>query len=326
MLFINHFNTNSYFNHAAEQYVLENFNDECFMLWRNEPCILIGKNQNALAEINMDYIKEKNITVVRRLTGGGAVFNDLGNINFTFIAKNTEDVSSNFRKFTNPLLKALQALGVNAEFSGRNDLVIEGKKFSGNAQYYHKDKVLHHGTLLFSSSMTDLSKALKVNPLKLKDKGVKSVSSRVTNISEHLREPMTVLEFKNYVIDFVMKIYGEKNLYEFNNEDLKVIAKIVEERFSNWDWNFGHSPKYTYSKQKRFKGGTLEISFDVRQGYITKLKFYGDFFFTKDIKELEEKFIQLPHEENAIKEFLNNNNIEEYIKAVEPSDILELMF
>lgn len=326
MLFINHNNTNPYYNHAAEQYVLQNFDDECFMLWRNNPCILIGKNQNALAEINMDYIKEKNITVVRRLTGGGAVFNDLGNINFTFIAKNTEDVASNFRKFTAPLLKALQSLGVNAEFSGRNDLVIAGKKFSGNAQYYHKNKVLHHGTLLFSSSMSDLSKALKVNPLKLKDKGVKSVASRVTNISEHLKTHMTVLEFKDYIIDFVMKIYGEIDLYEFNEEDLKEINKIMNERFSNWDWNFGQSPKYTHNKQKRFKGGTLEISFDVKQGCIEDLKFYGDFFFTKDIKELEKKFIHLKHEENSIKEFLHNTNIEEYIKGVSISDILELMF
>ncbi|MFX0549850.1 lipoate--protein ligase [Hathewaya histolytica] len=326
MIFVNHNNTNPYFNHAAEQYILENFEDECFMLWRNEPCILIGKNQNTLAEVNMDYIKEKNIKVVRRLTGGGAVFNDLGNINFTFIAKNTEDVSSNFRKFTAPLLKALQSLEVNAEFSGRNDLTIGGKKFSGNAQYYHKDKVLHHGTLLFSSSMTDLSKALKVNPLKLKDKGVKSVVSRVTNISEHLKEDMTVLEFKNYVVDFVMNIYGEKELYKFTKEDLKKIDRIIEERFNSWDWNFGNSPKYTYSKQKRFKGGTIQLNFDVSHGRIKELKFYGDFFFTKDIKELEDKFIGLKHEEEEIKNFLEKSYIEDYIKAVEFQDILELMF
>lgn len=326
MLFINHNNTNPYFNHAAEQYVLENLPDECFMLWRNDPCILIGKNQNSFSEINIDYVKEKNIKVVRRLTGGGAVFNDLGNINFTFISKNTGDVATNFRKFTAPLLKALNNLGVNAEFSGRNDLVIDGKKFSGNAQYYHKDKVLHHGTLLFSSSMTDLSSALKVNPLKIKDKGVKSIVSRVTNISDHLPNPMSVLEFKDYVIKFVMDIYGEKSTYEFNEDELKIVDEIVRTRFSTWNWNFGNSPKYTYSKEMRFPGGTIELSFNVKNGLIENLKFYGDFFFTKDIKELEDKFLGLRHEEASIKEFLESFPIDEYIKGITAKDILHLMF
>ncbi len=129
MIFINHNNTNPYFNHAAEQYVLENIKDECFMLWRNEPCILVGRNQNAMAEVNGDYIKEKGMKIVRRLTGGGAVFNDLGNINFTFIGRTSENVEENFRKFTKPIIEALNFLGVQAEFSGKNDLVIEGKKF-----------------------------------------------------------------------------------------------------------------------------------------------------------------------------------------------------
>ncbi|MEW8955005.1 lipoate--protein ligase [Clostridium sp.] len=326
MLFINHNNTNPYFNHAAEQYVLENLPDECFMLWRNEPCILIGKNQNAFSEINIDYVKEKNIKVVRRLTGGGAVFNDLGNINFTFISKNTEDVAANFRKFTDPLLKALNNLGINAEFSGRNDLVIDGKKFSGNAQYYHKDKVLHHGTLLFSSSMTDLSSALKVNPLKIKDKGVKSIISRVTNISDHLSTPMSVLEFKDYVINFVMNIYGQTTLYEFNKNELDKIDDIVKNRFSTWNWNFGISPRYTYSKEKRFPGGTIELNFNVKNGLIESLKFYGDFFFTRDLKDLEDKFIGIRHEEASILKLLEELPIDEYIKGITSEDILFLMF
>lgn len=326
MIFINHNNTDIYFNHAAEQYVLENIDDECFMLWRNEPSILIGKNQNTVAEINTEYVKENGIKIVRRLTGGGAVYNDLGNINFTFIGKSSEDIDTNFRKFTKPVLEALNSLGVNAEFSGRNDLVIDGKKFSGNAQYYYNDKVLHHGTLLFSTSMTELSKALKVNPLKFKDKSVKSVESRVTNISEHLNNNMTVLEFKKYIIDYVMKCFGKTELYEFCEKELEQIAEIAKTKFSTWEWNFGNSPKYSYSKEARCGGSTIQVNFNVENGYINNLKFQGDFFFKQDIKVLEDKFKEVKHSEENIKEVLDNLDIKEYINGVKNEDILSLMF
>ena len=183
MLCIKNDNTNPYFNLAAEEYVLRNFKENCFMLWRNRPSIIVGKHQNTLAEINVDYVKEKNIDVVRRLSGGGAVFHDLGNLNFTFI-KNAEKEEAlvDFKKYVEPVLEVLQHLGVNAKFEGRNDIMIDGKKISGNAEHVFKKRVLHHGTLLFSSQMADLSNALKVNPLKYQDKGGKSVRSRVTNL------------------------------------------------------------------------------------------------------------------------------------------------
>lgn len=326
MIFVNHNNTNPYFNHSAEEYILKNINEDCFMLWRNEPCILIGRNQNSLSEVNVDYVKENNIKVVRRITGGGAVFNDLGNINFSFICKSSDDLSANFLKFTAPLIKALNSLGVDASFSGRNDMVIGDRKFSGNAQFYYNDKVLHHGTLLFSSCMTDLSSALNVNPLKIKAKGIKSVSSHVTNISEHLHRPMSVEEFKNYIIDFVMNLYNEEKLYNFTENDLKEINKICENKFSTWKWNFGNSPRYSYKKEKRFDYGTIEVNFQVTNGYIKKIKFYGDFFFTKNIEGFEQYFIGIEHDENSIKHVLLNINIEDYIKGISINDILSLMF
>ena len=174
MLCIINTNTKPYFNLAAEDYVLRNFKDDCFMLWRNKPSIIIGKHQNTLAEINLEYVKDNNIDVVRRLSGGGAVFHDLGNLNFTFI-KNAKDEGSlvDFKKYIQPILEVLQSLGVNAKFEGRNDIMIDGKKISGNAEHVFKRRVLHHGTLLFLSQIADLSKALKVNPLKYQDNGVK---------------------------------------------------------------------------------------------------------------------------------------------------------
>ena len=326
MLFINHNNINPYFNHAAEEYVLKNFDDECFMLWRNSPCILIGKNQNAFAEINTDYVKENNIIVVRRLTGGGAVFNDLGNINFTFISRNKGDINSNFRKFTLPILKALDSLGITANFSGRNDITIDEKKISGNAQYYYKDKVLHHGTLLFSSSISNLSEALKVNPLKIKSKGVNSISSRVTNINSYLNNDMDVLQFKNYITNFVMNYFNEKNLYNFTDYDLKKINIIMEERFSKFSWNFGRNPKYEFRKEIRFKGGTIEVNFNVINGYIKDLKFYGDFFFKDNISRLEKNFLNIKHDFNTINCLLDKINIQAYINDMEKEDLLELLF
>ncbi|WP_251859776.1 lipoate--protein ligase [Clostridium sp. Marseille-Q2269] len=325
MIFINHNNTNPYFNHAAEQYVLENINHECFMVWRNEPCILVGRNQNIMAEVNWDYVKEKGMKIVRRLTGGGTVFNDLGNINFTFIRKASENVEENFRKFTKPIIGALNSLGVKVEFSGKNDLIIEGKKISGNAQYYYKDKVLHHGTLLFSTSMGELFKALTVNPLKFKDKAVKSVEARVININEYLNN-MDVIEFKNYMVNYVMKYFNETKLYEFSQNELAQIDEIVKKRFSTWQWNLGNSPKYSYSKEGRCGENTIQINLNVENGYIKEMKFYGDFFFKKDIKKLEYKFKEIKHEETHVKQVIDTININQYIDGVKNEEILELMF
>jgi lipoate-protein ligase A len=199
MHIIKRHNTDPYFNLATEEFVLKNWDEDSFMLWRNAPSIIVGKHQNTLAEINVEYVKHNNIPVVRRLSGGGAVFHDLGNLNFTFIQNGKAERLIDFRKYTEPILEVLEKMGVAAKFEGRNDLTIGGRKFSGNAEHIWKTKILHHGTLLFSSHMSDLTQALNVDPLKFQDKAVKSVHSRVTNISEHLSEPMDVMYFASMI-------------------------------------------------------------------------------------------------------------------------------
>ncbi len=323
MLFINNTHTNPYFNLASEEYILKNFEDNCFMLWRDESCIVVGKNQNTLSEINYDYVKENNIPVVRRLSGGGAVFHDLGNINFTFISNSDSESFLNFRKFTQPIIDVLQKLGVHAEFTGRNDLTIDGKKFSGNAQYNYKNRILHHGTLLFSSNIKDLSAALKVKESKFEGKSVKSVESRVTNISHHLSNPISLMEFKEMVMSHVMEIYTGEKIYTFSQKDEEIINLLVKEKYNTWEWNFGNSPKYSFSKEKRFPAGSIEFNLNVEKGIIKTIKLYGDFFGKCDVSDIENSLIDVEHNEKSILTALSKFDLTNYFSNISMEDIIE---
>ena len=311
MLLINGTNTNAYFNLAMEEYFLKNAKEDIFLLWRNENAIIVGKNQNTLSEINYDYVKNNNIKVVRRQSGGGAVFHDLGNINFTFISCN-DNSFSDFKKFTMPIVDALKGLNIDAEFSGRNDLLIKNQKFSGNAQYNYKNNVMHHGTLLFSSEINDLSAALKVKPSKFEGKSVKSVKSRVTNISSHLEKDMTVLEFKDYLMDFISKKDENNKFYELTEKDLESINKLVKEKYETWEWNFGRSPKYSLNNQLKYSGGHVEFSLDVVDGIIKNINFFGDFFGKEDVSFIESKLLNIKHNEKDIKDALKDIDINNY--------------
>lgn len=311
MLLINNTSTNAYFNLAMEEYFLKNTNEDIFMLWRNESAIIVGKNQNTLSEINYEYVKQNKIKVVRRQSGGGAVFHDLGNINFTFISCN-DNSFSDFKRFTMPIIDALKNLNIQAEFSGRNDLLIDNQKFSGNAQYNYKNKVMHHGTLLFSSEINDLSSALKVKPSKFIGKSVKSVKSRVTNIANHLEKDMTVLEFKNYLMNFINSKYENNCLYQLSEEDVNEINKLVEEKYNTWQWNFGHSPKYALNNEIKYPGGNIEFSLNVEKGLIKEIKFFGDFFGKKDVSYIEDLLKNTNHNEASIRSILNNIDINDY--------------
>ena len=325
MLCIYNKNTNPYFNLACEEYILKEFNEECFMLWRNSPCIVVGKNQNTLSEINKDYVDKNNITIVRRLSGGGAVFHDLGNINFTFIS-NQKETFNDFKRFTVPIIDALKQLNVNAEFSGRNDLTIDGKKFSGNAQYCYKNRVLHHGTLLFSANVTDISQSLNVKEKKFEGKAVKSVKSRVTNISSHLKSPMKVEEFIEFLMNYVVNNYAESKLYTLTAEDIKNIKRLADEKYSTWEWNYGSSPKYSYKNEMKCKGGLIEFNCNIEKGYIKDVKFFGDFFGIYDISDIETALKGTKYTEEDVRNTLSKFNIENYFSNISLEQILKLMF
>ena len=327
MLIIKRHNTDPYFNLATEEYVLKNFEEDSFMLWRNAPSIIVGKHQNTLAEINVDYVKQNNIPVVRRLSGGGAVFHDLGNLNFTFIRKGTEDSLIDFRKYTLPILEVLQKMGISARFEGRNDLTIKGMKFSGNAEHIWKNKVLHHGTLLFSAHMPDLAQALNVNPLKFSDKAVKSVRSRVTNISEHLKKPIDVLRFAALIQEHIVEKYPDARMIELSSEDFNKIHELVRSKYNTWEWNFGYSPNYNFKKIVRTeKSGTIEFDLDVHNGKIQHIKIFGDYFSKFDTEEIETALTGIGHHENTIREALKPYNIDDFFANLTSEEFIAGMF
>lgn len=305
-----------YFNLAAEEYLLKECSEPVFRLWRNSPSIIIGKNQNAAAEINAQFVHEHNIPVVRRLTGGGAVFHDLGNINFTFIDKKVdgEETSAMFARFTAPIIAALRKLGVEAYLEGRNDLLIDGRKFSGNAICIHRDRVLQHGTLLFSSSIADLSGALNARPEKFVGKSVQSNRSRVTNISEHLPKAMGIEEF----MDFIYREVGVGQASDYTPEEVAAIERLREERYATAEWNWGVSPKYTYSNVVKLPSGLVEIFLNVEKGIIRECRICGDYFFTAPTSELEEALVGVLNRYDDIFAAVSSIDINSYISGMTP--------
>lgn len=340
MLYINDINTDPYWNLAAEEYLLKNFTQPIFRLWRNSNSIIVGHYQNTLAEIDYNYVKENNIKVVRRLSGGGAVFHDLGNLNFTFIEKKNGMEQSNamFRRFTAPILEALNSLGVKAYIEGRNDLLIDGKKFSGNAICIYKERILQHGTLLFSSNMGNLSQALKSRPEKFIGKAVQSTRSRVTNISSHLPQPMTIDRFQEYLGNYICNNHNSLRQgntlqptqeiihYTYTPEDLAAIEELKNSKYLPDSWNFGHSPAYQLNNTQKFTGGLIEFSITAKNGNITNMEIYGDYFFTRPTEEFIQALIGIPHTKESILERLAQLPVGEYFNGVTAEELIGLFF
>ena len=316
-------------NLAIEEYVLKHMDiekDDFLLFYINQPSIIIGKNQNTIEEINTDYVEENGVIVVRRLSGGGAVYHDLGNLNFSFLTKDDGNSFHNYKKFTQPVVDALAKLGVHAELSGRNDILAEGRKVSGNAQYATKGRMFSHGTLMFDTEIDAVVSALKVKKDKIESKGIKSVRSRVANISEFLTEKISVEQFRMEILKSIFD--GEENIqyYELTEDDWKKINEISESRYQQWEWNYGKSPRFNIQKTHRFPSGGIDIRLEVNKGLIEEAKIFGDFFGVGDVSEVEQLLIGCKYDRTAIVEALADIDISTYFGGITTEDFLQLIY
>ena len=311
------------FNLACEEYLLTQLRRELLMLWRNGPAVILGRHQNARAEIDLDFVRERDIKVIRRQSGGGAVFHDLGNINFTIINPLKEDDFSNYARFTAPLRDFLASKGLCAELNGRNDLVIGDMKFSGNAQAVSGDWILSHGCLLYNADLSNMTTALKPRPAKIASHGVTSVRSRVTNLADHLDDAPSAEDFFDELAAWLSQ--SCEGVYELSPYDLEQIDLLVQEKYRTWEWNIGSAPDYDFHREQRFDFGTVEIGLKVQEGMITQVGISGDFFGTADTADLEESLRGLPHQREALALALDTLDLPRYIYGVSASDLLELL-
>lgn len=310
-------------NMALEAYLFKERPDldEIFYLWINEPSIILGKHQNALEEINSAYVKEHGIRVHRRISGGGAVYHDLGNLNYTIIAPRDEQHAFDFQTFSQPVIRTLHDLGVEATFSGRNDILIDGRKFCGNAQAYRHDRVLHHGCMLFNVDLSVLGQALHISADKIASKSVKSVRSHVTNILNELPEKISMDDYCQALWAEMQRSYPEMQSLELSTHDLARIEKIRQEQFDNWDWNFGEAPACDLVRRKRYPTGGIEAYIRLDGSEIQSIRFLGDFFAAEDLTELETALVGCRYAYQAVLEVLQGLRIHAFFAGMTAEDV-----
>ena len=319
--------TDPFFNIALEEYCLMHVNpgEDYFMLWQNEPSIIVGQNQNTLEEINQHFVKERGIKVVRRISGGGAVYHDLGNLNFTFISRMGPGMTIDFSIFASPVIKVLKELGVDAMLMGRNDIVAYNKKISGNAQRLYRGRFLQHGTLLFDVNISDLAEALNVSLDKIESKGIKSIRSRVGNIREFLKENMTIDEFRGLLQRRLSDDYRSEEI-SLSEKELLRVSETARRKFASWDWTYGKSPPFNYRFEKRFPGGKVGVFIHIKEGLIKECKFYGDYLGILETEDVEVRLMGLKYQRKTVEEAMEGLDLASYFGSITQHELLEILF
>ncbi len=319
-------NFDPYFNLAAEEYLFKEYDDDIFLLWRSEPAVIVGKHQNTLAEINYKFIKKNNIKVARRLSGGGAVYHDQGNINFTFIRNGEAGKLINFHKFIEPVINVLHCLAVKAEFGGKNNIVVDNRKISGNAEHIYRNRVLHHGTLLFNSQLDNLNESLKVSTGRYMDKAVRSVRSEVTNIRSHLAREIDILEFMGLLLKYISDSSVNPKIYQFSEADMAKINKLAEKKYSGWEWIYGYSPDYSLDCKCSTGRGEILFRLFVKRGIITDVRINSESDKTNEFMILSRTIKGLQHRETALREKINEISDLLFISKDKVGDFTESLF
>lgn len=315
-----------YFNLALEEYLVKNWTgaNSTFILWQNRPAVIIGRNQNTIEEVNQPFLDQEGIALVRRMSGGGAVYHDLGNLNYTLVVDENHDFA-NYDKFTRPVIKALDRIGVKAENSGRNDITIKGRKFSGNAQFKYRARLLHHGTILFNSNLEIMTRALNPGVHKVSSKGIKSVRSRVTNISEHLSQDLEVGDFKEILAQELLQLEPGQGTHLLSPDELQAVEALKENKYAAWAWNYGQSPAFNLRKTASLTWGHIDIRLEVKHGRIRACRIFGDYFPAGEIEDVEQALIGVVYRREDIKARLNQIGLAGYLPQMDEDELARLI-
>ena len=289
----------------------------------SRPAVIVGFNQEVNTEVNLDYLKENGIDLVRRVTGGGAVYHDLENLNYTIVGR-SEDLERDYPEYASIMAKALQTLGVPATLSGRNDILVEGRKVSGFAKRVCKNRLMVHGTLMYNVDVDVLTKVLNPSTTKLQSKGIASVRSRVANLREYLPNIPDIHSFSKQLEEILSQHYQDTE-YQLPEADLDNIKQLTDKKFATWEWNYGHSPKATLAHSARLACGTVEIHLTLAENRISSCRFGGDFLGNLPTSEVESALNGVIYEANCIRECLKKMPISQYFDGVEVEDLVNLM-
>lgn len=321
--------TDAQINLALEEYCIRNLpNGEDYLLFYiNAPSIIIGRNQNTLEEINQEYCEAHDIKVVRRISGGGAVYHDLGNLNFSFMTDFDRTKLNNFKQFTQPIVNVLNEMGVPAELKGRNDIVVNDKKISGNAQFSSVKRMFNHGTLLLNSDLSEVTKALTVKMTKIQSKGHKSARARVANISEFLKESLSTEAFKQKILASIFADDPDFKTYTLTEKDWEGVYKLRDEKYGTWDWNYGKSPKFDIKREKKFSSGIIDLRIKVEKGgHIEYVKIYGDFFGKDPVEDIEAALKGVRYTKKEVAEALKDYDLYLYFGEIDSAEFINLVY
>mgnify|MGYP003291119551 FL=1 len=326
MRYLRNPHTNPYYNMAFDEFCLESLpiDEPVFYLWQNRPAVIVGYNQEVNTEVNLEYLKANDIALVRRVTGGGAVYHDLGNLNYTIVGR-SEDLERDYPEYASLMMKALQTLGIPATLSGRNDILVKGKKISGFAKRVSRNRLMVHGTLMYDVDLDKLTQVLNPSATKLQSKGIASVRSRVANLREYLPETADIQAFSQRLEEILSCNYKDAE-YKLSEDDLAHIQKLTDEKFATWEWNYGHSPKATLTHSARLACGTVEVYLTLKENRIASCRFGGDFLGNLPASEVEKALQGVVYEADAIRECLSQMEISHYFDGAAADDLVKLMF